>query len=175
MELAPPSGPIVDRGTWRIDLAPPVYRLWSSVHNAHFYTIARDEANALTDRANGGWAHEGIAFCAYPEGPQPVAARPVYRLRSHATGKHLYTMQELERARLVTDPTGGWADEGVAFYAYPENDRPPQTKPVHRFWARIAGGHLYTMNEAERDKLITRYANAWAYEGIAWYALPRPD
>ena len=34
----------------------------------------------------------------------------------------------------------------------------------------VSGGHFYTMNETEKNKLITTYPDAWTYEDVAWYA-----
>jgi hypothetical protein len=41
---------------------------------------------------------------------------------------------------------------------------------VHRFWSPMMGRHFYTINPAERDKLINRLSNVYVFEGIAFYA-----
>lgn len=44
--------------------------------------------------------------------------------------------------------------------------------PVYRFWSDKLGAHFYTINEAEKDKLIREQSQAWTFEGIAFYAYP---
>lgn len=51
-------------------------------------------------------------------------------------------------------------------------ERPPGTKPVYRFWHSRIGCHFYTMDEAEKAKLINQYSHVWVYEGIAWNGWP---
>jgi len=46
----------------------------------------------------------------------------------------------------------------------------PDERFVYRFWSDALSGHFYTIDEAERDKLINQYSHVWTYEGIAWYA-----
>jgi hypothetical protein len=41
--------------------------------------------------------------------------------------------------------------------------------PIHRFWSPVTGRHFYTIDEAERDRLIDEYATVWTYEGISYY------
>jgi len=42
--------------------------------------------------------------------------------------------------------------------------------PVYRFWSPVFSRHFYSINEAERDKLINNYVSVWTYEGPAYYA-----
>ncbi len=173
IEFTHPSSPYpdIDRGTWRVDLARPVYRLWSSTSNRHLYTIDRKQVDELTMQSSNPWKSEGVAFCAYLPGQQPPEARPVYDLLARTSGEHLYTIQEREKTKLLSDSANTWGSEGIAFYAYAEDSHPADTRPVYRFWAATPGEHFYTMDETERDALITKHANVWTYEGIAWYAL----
>ena len=53
----------------------------------------------------------------------------------------------------------GWKDEDIAWYA------PETGDPVYRLYNPNAGDHHYTMNEAERDNLVSV---GWKYEGVAW-------
>jgi len=46
--------------------------------------------------------------------------------------------------------------------------------PVYRFWSDTLGTHFYTIDEAEKDKLIRESSKVWTFEGIAFYAYP-PD
>lgn len=52
---------------------------------------------------------------------------------------------------------------------------PPGTRPVHRFWNNQLGTHFYTMNEAERTKLVNQYSHVWIYEGVGFFAWPDPN
>ena len=58
----------------------------------------------------------------------------------------------------------------MAFYAYPEGQQPAGTIPVYRFWSNTLGGHFYTIDEAEKDRLTKESPQVWSYEGVAWYA-----
>ncbi len=172
IELVNASGSTVDRGAWRVDLARAIYRLWSPGHKAHQFAIDRKTVRELTHRNEHTWADEGTAFCAYLEGQQPPEAQPVYHFVSPISGKHFYTIFDGERAKLLNNLTT-WTDKGTAFYVFSEEYYPAEAKPMHRFWSPALHGHFYTMNEAEKDKLMTRHAQ-WNYEGIAWYALAPP-
>jgi len=45
---------------------------------------------------------------------------------------------------------------------------------VHRFWSPVLTSHIYTINEQERDILITQFPHVWTYEGIAYRAFGAP-
>jgi hypothetical protein len=45
--------------------------------------------------------------------------------------------------------------------------------PVYRFWSPATGKHFFTISETEKDKLITRYADLWTFEGPAYYVYNR--
>ncbi len=99
----------------------------------------------------------------------PSEALPVYRFWSPVLGKHFYTLDEAEKANLLSRYSRVWTYEGVAFRAFaaPTAEGPA---PVYRFWSASSGAHFYTLDEAERDKLLGNYAGVWTYEGIAFYA-----
>jgi hypothetical protein len=42
--------------------------------------------------------------------------------------------------------------------------------PIYRFWSDTANAHFYTIKEAEKDKLISKYSHLWTFEGVAFYA-----
>ena len=56
---APPAG------------ARPVYRFWSPVTGAHFYTISEREKDKLIEKYADVWTFEGPAFYAWPAPPEP--------------------------------------------------------------------------------------------------------
>jgi len=43
-------------------------------------------------------------------------------------------------------------------------------QPVYRFWSPTLSQHFYTIDAAERDKLINDYSHVWTYEGVAFNA-----
>ena len=67
-----------------------------------------------------------------------------------------------------------WQYEGIVFYAYPVNKQPLGALPVYRFWSSLMQHHFYTIDEAEKDKLIHDTPETWIYEGIVWYAFAKP-
>ncbi|MGE5295729.1 MAG: S8 family serine peptidase [Solirubrobacterales bacterium] len=146
-----------------------VYRFWSPVLEQHFYTIDESERNMLVDDYAAIWTSEGGAYHACADDSDPNT-KPVYRFWSTQYGAHFYTISESERDGLVAQYSNVWTYEGIAFWAFPEGQAPSGTKPVYRFWSPTQNGHFYTMDEGERDKLVSQYAYAWTYEGIAWYA-----
>ncbi|MCL5281068.1 MAG: hypothetical protein M1376_14305 [Planctomycetes bacterium] len=96
---------------------------------------------------------------------------PVYRFWSPVTGKHFYTISEAEKDKLINQYASVWTFEGPAYYAYLRASD-PNLLPVYRFWSQKLSSHFYTMNEAEKDKLIRQYPDIWAFEGAKFYAYP---
>jgi len=98
---------------------------------------------------------------------------PVYRFWSDSLHGHFYTISRAERDDLINDPAHVWTYEGVAYYAYAQDQQGAGLLPVYRFWSNVLGAHFYTISEAEKDKLLA-YPAAWfwTYEGIAWHAHP---
>ncbi len=101
----------------------------------------------------------------------PSDALPVYRFWSPVVGKHFYTLDEAEKAKLLSQYARAWTYEGVAFRAF-ASPAADGRAPVYRFWSASSGAHFYTLEEAEKDKLLRSYAGIWTYEGIAFYAYP---
>ena len=98
----------------------PVYRFWSPLNSAHFYTISEDERDSvIATYPPEVWTYEGIAFYAYPEGAQPAEAAAVYRFWSSTLSGHFYTISEAERDGIITTyPIEVWQYETIAWYAY---------------------------------------------------------
>ena len=96
---------------------------------------------------------------------------PLYRFVSPAAGKYFYTASEAEKDKLITQQAHIWTFEGIAYHVYL---RPHDAglMPVYRFWSPALISHLWTMDEAERDKLIANFPHLWTYEGTAFYAYP---
>lgn len=97
--------------------------------------------------------------------------RAVYRFWSPILRSHFYTASEVERDRLVREYADIWTLEGEVFYAAaaPVN---ADLAPVYRFWAPKTGAHLYTIDEAEKDRLVKEGQGIWTFEGVAFYAYP---
>jgi hypothetical protein len=111
------------------------------------------------------------------EGGPGVSA--VYRFWSPRLGRHFYTIQKAERNRLFTEYDGTWEYEGPAFHVpAPDSVKPPDVHPVYRFWSAGLRTHFYTMDEAEKDRLLLQPAGAWTCEGpafFAWSQASEPD
>ena len=147
----------------------PVHRFWSPVLGGHFYTTQQSEKEKLEAEYADVWTYEGVAYHALPDDREPNSA-PVYRFWSESLGSHFYTMDEEERDRLINEFWDVWTFEETVFYAFPADQQPDDTLPVHRFWSETLGHHFFTIDEEEKDRLINEFPDVWAYEGIAWYA-----
>jgi hypothetical protein len=100
-----------------------------------------------------------------------AALQEVYRFWSPVYESHFYTMDELEKEKLLVNYPRVWTYEGVVYYAYPDNSD-PACRPVHRFWSPRLSKHFYTISDQEKNTLLDQYASTWTYEGVAFYAYP---
>ena len=148
----------------------PVYQFWSPVLGSHFYTIDEAEKARVLSQWPDVWTYEGIAFLAFPSGTAD-GTMPVYRFWSPVLG-HFYTLDEAEKAWVLSHYPDVWAYEGVVFYAYAAGSGPEGTMPVYRVWSATLGDHFYTISDTERFKVVGSYAGIWDDEGVAWYAYP---
>jgi len=171
IEFSDPQWFATDHGHWRVDVARPVYRVYSRSGKVHAYAVGREQLAGLVQEPNARYVDEGVAFCVYVEGTQPPDVVPVYWLSSKPVGASLYTVSETERDRFLAD-SDAWDYRGVAWYAYTAEHRPPDARAVHRFWSPKYSAYVYTMDEQEREKLLKGPRPAWVYQGVAWYALP---
>lgn len=85
----------------------------------------------------------------------------VLRLYNPYSGEHLYTMDEVEYAHLVSI---GWNGEDLAFYARP-TDGSMGGYEVYRLYNRYSGRHHLTASVSERDALVRL---GWTCEGVAF-------
>jgi uncharacterized protein DUF5648 len=159
---------VVEQGVLIEPASAEVYRFWSPVTGTHYYTIDAGERDALIKEFADVWDYEGVAF-RVPGASDPNAA-PVYRFWSENLASHFYTINEWEKDKLVDQYADVWAYEGPVFYAYPVDKQPGWALPVYRFWSASKSTHFFTIDEQERDKLLSQFSNVWVYEGIAWYA-----
>jgi len=161
---------LVESGTLVEASLQDVYRFWAPAYERHFYTISRLEKEKVLATYAQVWTYEGAVYRTFRDDSDPDS-RPVFRFWAERLTGHFYTISEREKDKLIREYPGIWTYEGTAFYAYPEGQQPAWAYPVFRFWSESKGTHFYTMDEAERDRLLSKYAGVWTYEGIAWYAL----
>jgi len=149
----------------------PVYRFWSPITSSHFYTINEDEVQILLTQLAWAWNYEGIAYYAMTDDTD-ARALPIYRFWSSVAGGHFFTINEEEKDYIIANYSSDvWTYEGIAFYAFPAEDHPANTRPVYRFWSPLVSHHFFTMDAAEKDYIIATYStDVWTYEGTAWYA-----
>ncbi|GEM_PF-336344 len=96
----------------------PVYRFWSDLNDAHFYTISESEKDKLVNEFADVWAFEGPVFYAHPVGLEPAEALPVHRFWSDSLMRHFYTISESEKQKIMDNFSDVWGYEGIAWYAY---------------------------------------------------------
>lgn len=96
----------------------PVYRFYSGVHGAHFYTQSEQEKNEVIQKYSPHtWNYEGVAFYAYNKAVP--GTKPVYRFWSSAHTAHFFTMSEAEKNQIIqTYPESVWKYEGVAYWTW---------------------------------------------------------
>lgn len=147
----------------------PLHRFWSPVFLSHFYTASESERQTVVKLYPDAWTYEGIAFYVLPENGGPGLS-PVYRFWSPVLLSHFYTIDKAERDWVLTEYPEIWVPEGIAFHAYAEGFQPEDAAAVYRFWSPVLQSHFYTIDEAERDWVLTEYPDVWVFEGVAWYA-----
>lgn len=139
----------------------PVYRL-SNPNGESFLTTSSAEYDALV---RGGYSGHGIDFYAAPPGSN--SGYPVYRLYSHAEGKHIWTIDPTMYQQYINF---GFVSEGEAFSSIsPINQEtpPPSSKQlVYRFYIPQTKSHFWTTSLMERNNMIW---SGYQYEGVAWY------
>lgn len=92
--------------TWAI----PVYRLYNTARQLHFWTTSTSESDTLQSL---GFQYEGITF--HTLNPTNSGAYPVYRIYNPATQVHLWTLSLVEADN--ANRYGGYRYEGPAFYS----------------------------------------------------------
>jgi hypothetical protein len=146
-----------------------VERFRSPVLQQHFYTIDPSERDKLLRNYPKVWTYEGPVFQA-ADMPGALGLAPVYRFWSVKGSGHFYTIDKSEASKLMDKYAQVWRFEGVAFFAYPPDAQPPTSKPVYRFWRPRDNSHFYTIDPAERDRLVKEYPRVYTFEGVAFYA-----
>jgi len=151
----------------------PVYRFWSQLNKAHFFTISENEKDyIIATYPEEKWKYGNVAYYAYKADSAPTDASPVYRFWSNTNKAHFFTISESEKDYIIaTYPEEKWKYGGIAWYAYKTGSAPQGTSPVYRFWSSTNKTHFFTSSELEKDYIIATYPEEkWKYGGIAWYA-----
>jgi hypothetical protein len=160
-----------DIGAYEYQSLVPVYHFESPKNSHHFYTANAGEKNKLITQSSSDWTYKGVSYYAYNR-VVDSRLKPVYRFWSDKSGGHFWTISEGEKNKLIAGKV--WTYEGPMFYVFAESERPADTEPVYRFWSDSIGGHFYTIDEAEKDRLVTEESRTWTFEGPVWYAYATP-
>lgn len=112
-------------------------------------------------------------ICRADDGPIhiPPDAMPVYQFHAPANDRDFYTLNPVERDALLTQWSDVWTYERIAFHAF-ASPNADGLAPVYRFWSGSLHSHLYTIDEAEADRVIADSSDVWTYEGIGFFAYP---
>ena len=141
-----------------------VYRFYNQVERGHFFTADAKEADYVT-RNLDRFTFEGIAFHEPVEAPSE-GLTDVYRFYNTRAGGHFFTADAAERDSVIANLGDIFRYEGVGFQA--DADGGEDLLAVHRFYNTVAGGHLFTTSEEERDH-VTATLPQYDYEGVAYY------
>ena len=92
---------------------------------------------------------------------------PIFRFYNTRSGGHFFTSNPEEAEAVATTLFDTFNFEGTGFYA----DTAPRVGEVaaYRFYNNVAGGHFYTINETERDYVLSQLAHTYQYEGVGFY------
>ncbi|MCC7038860.1 MAG: hypothetical protein IT516_00970 [Burkholderiales bacterium] len=110
--------------------------------------------------------------------PGPDGALRMVEYYRSGTQQFFWGTDVAERASIDAQAkAGGWTRSGKAFVAWIDAAaRPEGSVPVCRFYGVAGSGptsHLFTADAAECGALMAD--SKWAYEGIAFYAMPSAD
>ena len=92
-------------------------------------------------------------------------AQRVYRFFNMKAGTHFYTASDAEFIKVYGTQTKYFTYDGVAYYI--ELDPKVPGKPLYRFFNKKSGVHFYTMDEAEKARVM-KMTSLYTYEGIAY-------
>ncbi len=106
----------------------PVYEFRSPTTGDHFWTMAESEKDVLLSTySRQVWDYVGIACYAYPQAEARAGLRAVHRFWSGTQQRHFYTTDERQKEAILRQPGQGWTYEEIAFYAFAEDNHPPDT------------------------------------------------
>ncbi len=133
----------------------PIYRLYNTRTGFHLYTRGEEDRESILNRWNDFEFTDNMpAFYASLE-KTCENTTPIYRLYNNRTGAHLYTRGEADKDKILAKYKDfEFTDWGPAFYASLEDDG---TTPIYRLYNTRTGVHLYTVGEADRNKILKKY------------------
>lgn len=137
-----------------------------TVGNAHLHLAIFSGPHRTGVVWNARWLVDQAPIASAP----PAALTPVFRFWSERYQGHFYTASAGERDQIRQRWPDIWAYEGQAYSAL--GGPAPGSVPLYRFWSARLNGHFYTADPSERDGVLARWADTWAYEGIAYYVYP---
>lgn len=128
----------------------PVYRFYSPLNKTHFYTVSKNEKDAIIAKySSNEWRYEGIA---YYVPTSPTGNRPVYRFWSPLNRAHFFTISESEKNEVIAKYTDQeWRYEGIAYYVPKTSEN---NRPVYRFFNTVNRAHFFTVSEGEKERLL---------------------
>lgn len=172
-KLATSIPPATMSSTATLNGTAPIYRFWSHVSNAHFYTQNTFERDMIiTSFPTSMWRYEGVAYQAYPS--MRPGLTPLYRFWNDTSKSHFYTTNSVERDLIITRyPNSAWRYEGEAFYVLPPGPSDASSQAVSRFYSQSGGTHFFTANDGEAASIRANFpVNVWRFEGSA-FRVPR--
>jgi hypothetical protein len=128
-------------------------------------------SSGLEIASGDAWLDNFVVDAGASSEPSNDMIRDVYRFWSPVISRHFYTIDTAERDKLVNEYAAVWTYEGPVYKAATSAFQ-KGLLPVYRFWSPTGTSHLYTIDEAEKDKLIKEYSSYWIFEGVAFYAYP---
>ena len=104
--------------------------------------------------------------------PSTLEGQPVYRFFNMKPGTHFYSANDAEFINVYENMTGVFKYDGIA-YVVPVGT-PEGFKPLYRFFNKKSGVHFYTMDEAEKARVMAM-TSMYTYEGIAYNVTSNPE
>jgi hypothetical protein len=106
-----------------------------------------------------------------PPNPNPsndTLVNPVYRFYNPVSRGHFFTINEQEKNTVLNNPQWGYQFENVGFFA---SATPGDSLlPVYRFYNPVSQGHFFTINEQEKNTVLSNPQWGYSFEGIGFYA-----
>ena len=146
----------------------PVYEFRSPSLGTRLWTASESEKSLLLSTySREVWDWEGIVGYAYARPEARAGLLGVCRFWSPVRLRHVYTIDEQEREALLKGSAqDAWMSDGVAFYAWPAGNHPPDTVPVYRFGSRERGYSWAVKDSAAYQAVSADEARTGA---VVWY------
>jgi len=103
--------------------------------------------------------------------PSTIHGQPVYRFFNMKPGTHFYSASDGEFINVYENMAGVFKYDGIAYIA--PVGTPEGFTPLYRFFNKKSGVHFYTMDEAEKARVMAM-TKLYTYEGIAYNVTSDP-